>query len=351
MPLILVEENVENFWPLSLTRATFELRYGALSPIERALKQTRDIALRAREELAPYLRAKYGVPVNSDIEGEVFPGLPFATPWEILAKSNKLIAADYEMWTRGRINHRDSALVNGVHVIGRHRDLFIGARVHVQPGTVLDVTDGPIMIAPGVNIKCSYVQGPVFIGAGCTVESARVRPGTSIGAHCKVGGEIAATIFQSRVNKAHDGFVGHTWTGRWVNFGAMATTSNLKNNYGHIRFQRDMETTVDTGVQFLGSLVGDHTKIGILQGLTTGSHIGVGCSIFGGGVAPKYMPSFSWGGAGGWQEYRFDDFLKTVRATLGRRTTVLRAESEVVLRKVFEGTAAEREAFLAQIAQ
>ena len=129
-----------------------------------------------------------------------------------------------------------------------------------------------------------------------------------------------------------------------MNFGAGSTTSNLKNTYGPIRFQRDAQTTIETGVQFLGSLIGDHTKIGIGQFLTTGSYIGACCNIFGGGVAPKYIPCFSWGGAGGWQEYRFDDCLKTVHATLARRHAVLRPESQAVLRHVFEETRGEREA-------
>ena len=346
MPLVVAEESPENFGPLTQTRATFELRYGALCPLDRALQITDDVVLRARPELAPYLRAKTGLRVNEDIEGEPFPGLPAPTPWEILAHSSAHIAADFRDWEKRHSNCRDTTLMNGAHIIGDASDVFIGRGSVVQPGCVLDASGGPIIIAENVEVKFSHLAGPVFVGEGCTLDGARVRAGTSLGPNCKVGGEIAATIFQSRVNKGHDGFVGHTWAGRWVNFGAVSTTSNLKNTYGTIRFPLDGEQLIETGAQFLGSLIGDHTKIGIMQGLNTGSNIGAGCNVFGGGIAPKYVPSFCWGGQGGWSEHRFGDCIKTVKATLGRRNAVLRAESEAVLRAIFEATATERARFL-----
>ena len=347
MPLIVAEENPEIFGPLTQTRATFELRYGALCPLDRALQMTPDVALRCRPELAAYLRAKTGLPVNEDVEGDLFPGLPAATPWDILAHSDAHIAGDFHEWQKRHENHLDRTLMTGAHIVGDRRDIFVGRGSLIQPGCVLDATGGPIIIAERVQLKFSQIQGPVFVGAGSVLDGARLRPGTSLGPNCKVGGEISATIFQSRVNKAHEGFVGHTWAGRWVNLGALATTSNLKNTYGKIRFQLDSETIVETGAQFLGSLIGDHTKIGIGQLLTTGGNLGVGCNIFGGGVSPKYVPSFSWGGLEGWHQHRLDDCLKTVKYTLARRNAVLRPESEAVLRGVFEATASERARFLA----
>jgi UDP-N-acetylglucosamine diphosphorylase/glucosamine-1-phosphate N-acetyltransferase len=353
MPLVLYEDKPENFWPLTLTRATFELRYGALSPLERALRKSPHVVLRCRPELAPYVRARTGLPVNDDItpqdlvDAEPFPGLPGDAPWDVLTQSAKLITDDFCDWSRDHENHRDAALMPGAHIVGKREDVHIGEGSVVQPGCVLDATGGPIILAAGVQVKWTNIQGPAFVGRGCILDGARVRPGTSLGPHCKVGGEISATIFQSRVNKAHDGFVGHTWAGRWVNCGAGATTSNLKNTYGTIRYQRDSRITVETGKQFLGSIIGDHTKIGIGQLLNTGSNVGVGCNVFGGSVTVKYIPSFMWGGAGGWQEQRLESFLRAVGATLERRNTTLRPESEDVLRLVFERTAKERAALLA----
>lgn len=350
--LLLAEENPENFWPLTQTRATFELRYGALCPLDRALLQSRDVGLLCREELAPYLRARTKLPVNQDISEDArrgatpFPGLPAPTPWDVLLQSDVHIAADFDDWAARHENYRAAAMLPGAYLVGDEKLIHVGEYSRVFPGCVLDASNGPIILGRDVSVKFSQIQGPAFIGDGCVLDGARVRGGTSLGPFCKIGGEISATIFQSRVNKAHDGFVGHSWCGRWVNFGALATTSNMKNTYGPIRYQRDATTIVDTDAQFLGSLIGDHTKIGIGQMLNTGSNIGVGCNVFGGGVAPKYVPSFSWGGLSGWQEYRLDDCLKTVRATLARRQVPLRAESEKLLRWAYEKTADERRLFL-----
>ena len=38
-------------------------------------------------------------------------------------------------------------------------------------------------------------------------------------------------------NKSHEGFMGHSYVGKWVNLGAGTTTSNLKNTYGEISVQ------------------------------------------------------------------------------------------------------------------
>lgn len=347
--LIVEEENPENFFPLTHTRATFELRYGAWCPLDRAIAEAKNygwqVALRCRPELEKYLRAKTGLPVNEDIDGERFTGLPAQTPWDILSDSDELITADWELWNQtAPIAKR--TLPRGVHLIGNRADVYLSPTAMVQPGCVLDASNGPIIIAEGVQIKFSQIQGPVFVGAHCIVDGARLRPGTSLGPHCKVGGEVAASIFQSRVNKAHEGFVGHSWAGRWVNFGAMATTSNLKNTYGKIRYQRDEKTTIETGVQFLGSLIGDHTKIGIGQLLATGSNLGVGCNIYGGNLSPKYVPSFCWLGPDAAAEYHLEKCLQTVQATLARRNAKLRPASAQLLQYLFNATAAERASFI-----
>lgn len=352
--IIVEEENPERFFPLTHTRATFELRYGAWCPLDRAIAYTAkhgfNIALRCRPILEEYLRAKTGLPVNEDIDGERFSGLPAQTPWEILAKSDALITADWEEWNQTQPTGR-RVLPRGVHLIGNRSDVYLSESAVLQPGCVLDVSNGPIIIADGAQIKFSHIQGPVFIGTNCIIDGAKLRSGTSLGPHCKVGGEVSSSIFQSRVNKAHEGFVGHSWAGRWVNFGAMATTSNLKNTYGNIRYQQSEDTTIETGVQFLGALIGDHTKIGIGQLLSTGSNIGVGCNIFGGPVAPKFIPSYCWIDPQNAEEYRIDKCLQTVRATLARRNAKLRPASADLLEHHFASTHEERSHFIAQRSQ
>ena len=98
---------------------------------------------------------------------------------------------------------------------------------------------------------------------------------TSIGDHCRVHGEVSTTVFLGHANKSHDGFVGHSYLGRWTNLGASTVTSNLKNTYGSVAFwsPRGMR---DTGMQFLGTFFGDHAKTAIGTRLTTGGVVGAG---------------------------------------------------------------------------
>ncbi len=171
MPLLLVEEKPENFLPLTLTRATFELRYGAMCPLDRALQHTPNVALRCRPELAAYLRAKTGLPVNEDIEREtirrqVFPGLPAHTPWDILAQSNKLIAADFCDWNERHANHRDRALMPGAHLVGEANNVHIGQDSTVQPGCVLDATARPNHHRAGRDGEMVADSGAGFHRAG-----------------------------------------------------------------------------------------------------------------------------------------------------------------------------------------
>ncbi|HEX8833022.1 MAG TPA: hypothetical protein VF719_02415, partial [Abditibacteriaceae bacterium] len=146
MPLIVAEEYPENFGPLTLTRATFELRYGALCPLERALQITNDIVLQCRPELADYLRAKYNLPVNTGASGDLFQGLPAYTPWEILAQSDVLITADFENWSRTHANYCVTGIMPGAHIVGDASYIHVGEGAVVQPGCVLDVSNGPIII-------------------------------------------------------------------------------------------------------------------------------------------------------------------------------------------------------------
>ena len=352
--LVLREQTPEKFLPLTWTRATFELRYGAMSPLERALLVTKDIVLQCREEIAADVRARTGLRVNDDFVGNIEYSiqqssafdLPFDTPWQILTNSSSFITDDFKSWRERHTNFRDESLMNGAHIVGAREDVCIDEGSCVQPGCVLDATNGPIILGKNVVVKWSQIQGPVFVGDNCVIDGARLRNGVSVGARCKIGGEVSASIFQGNANKSHEGFVGNSWLGEWVNFGALATTSNLKNTYGTIRYQCDSRTRIDTQVQFLGSIVGDHAKIGIGQMLTTGSNIGVGCNVFGGGVAPNYVPSFSWGGVGGWSEYRRDDFLKTTEQVFARRNLQLSPSARDVLDRVFAATQVERERFL-----
>ena len=141
------------------------------------------------------------------------------------------------------------------------------------------------------------LEGPCYVGPGARVLGGYVRASILGPAVSVVRGEVSSTIFNGYANKAHDGFVGHSVIGHWVNLGAGTTTSNLKNTYGTVRLDGGRARTIDTGRQFLGSLIGDHAKTAIGTMLPTGTVVGAGANVFGGGLG-KYVPPFSWGASG-----------------------------------------------------
>jgi UDP-N-acetylglucosamine diphosphorylase/glucosamine-1-phosphate N-acetyltransferase len=163
--------------------------------------------------------------------------------------------------------------------------------------------------------------GPVAVAAGSSILGGRV-DSCSIGETSMVHGEISNTIVLGHTNKSHDGFVGHSYLGRWVNLGAGTITSNLKNTYGAVQLWTP-DGLCDTGAIKLGSFIGDHVKTGIGTRLTTGSLIGAGSNLYGGPMPPKYVPPFSWGEGDDLAMYRLDKFLENAARAMARRGVML----------------------------
>jgi UDP-N-acetylglucosamine diphosphorylase/glucosamine-1-phosphate N-acetyltransferase len=189
---------------------------------------------------------------------------------------------------------------------------------HIEPFVVLDATAGPILICRGATISSfTRIAGPCYIGENAIVVGDAIRA-CSIGETCKVRGEISNSIMLGYSNKGHTGFVGHSYLGRWVNLGAVTTTSNLKNTYGSVQMWTPGGMR-DTGCQFLGTLFGDHVKTGIGTMLTTGTVIGVGANIFGGRLGSKVVPPFGWGDGEPWDAYDLDKFIEVAGRMMARR--------------------------------
>ncbi|MDB4917399.1 MAG: hypothetical protein JWM95_5043 [Gemmatimonadetes bacterium] len=201
--------------------------------------------------------------------------------------------------------------------LGAH-DLFVEEGALIEPSVCFDLTGGPILIRAGAHVQSfTRLVGPLYVGQGSTVMADRVGT-SSIGDVCRVHGELSNTIFIGHANKGHDGFVGHSILGRWVNLGAGTITSNLKNTYGTVQLWTPAGIR-ETGLQFLGTLFGDHAKTGIGLRLTTGSVLGAGANVYGSEMPPKAVAPFSWGEAGAFQDYRLDKFLDVAGRVMARR--------------------------------
>ena len=209
------------------------------------------------------------------------------------------------------------------------------AGVTIEPWVVLDATAGPILIGRSASIRAfTRVVGPCFIGESTTILGGEVR-GSAIGPMCKVRGEVSSSIFIGYANKGHDGFIGHSCLGEWTNLGAGTTTSNLKNTYGTVAISTPTGVR-ETGMQFLGTLFGDHAKTGIGVRLTTGTILGAGANVFGSPMPPKLVPPFAWGDAPPYRTFDIEKFLVVAERVMARRSVSLQPAMRRTLVAAYE---------------
>jgi UDP-N-acetylglucosamine diphosphorylase/glucosamine-1-phosphate N-acetyltransferase len=222
-------------------------------------------------------------------------------------------------------------------------NIFIGKGTEIDGHVVLDARTGPILIEENVQIQSlTRVEGSCYIGQGTILVGGKVKSGTSIGPGCRIGGEIEQSIFLGHSNKYHEGFLGHSYVGEWVNLGALTTNSDLKNNYGSIKVMVK-GNLVDSGQAKVGAFIGDHAKTGIGTLLNTGVSLGFASNVFGGGmVKQKIIPPFFWGGAAGGETYRVDEAIQTAKIVLKRRNKELSSAEEDLFKKLFLLTENER---------
>ena len=282
------------------------------------------------------------------IHQEMFRGLPsrelpgtlISYSWDLVHQNAVQMASDF------------SHLNVGGQILGRiypnvtllnEKNIFIGEGAKIYPGVVLDAENGPIYIGKNATIMANAVlQGPCFVGESSLIKiGAKIYHGTSIGERCKVGGEVEASIIHSYSNKQHEGFLGHSYLGQWVNIGADSNNSDLKNNYSPVKVYADGQM-VDTGLTFAGLTMGDHAKCGINTMFNTGSVVGVMSNVFGTGFTPKFIPSFTWGGIETMDVYDCDKALETARRVMKRRNVEMSPAQEKMLREVFVMTEQER---------
>jgi UDP-N-acetylglucosamine diphosphorylase/glucosamine-1-phosphate N-acetyltransferase len=203
----------------------------------------------------------------------------------------------------------------------------------VEPGVVFDLRNGAVVLDQGAEVRSgTRLEGPIYVGPATKVLGGFLRASV-FGSECRVRGEVAASMFLGFANKSHDGFVGHSVIGPWVNLGAGTTTSNLKNTYGTVRLEIDGER-IDTGRLNVGSLIGDHAKTAIGTMLATGTVVSAGANVFGTPTPPKYIPPFAWGCSGS-ERMTEDGFLRVAERVMSRRNVIFSAERRESLRQAF----------------
>lgn len=254
--------------------------------------------------------------------------------WEIFQYNGDEIRADFNLLTSNRTSQEIS---NTNQVLGK-QDVFIekGAKVECS---ILNATEGPIYIGKdAVVMEGSIIRGPFALcDHGVIKMGAKIYGNTTLGPYCKAGGELNNVVMLGFSSKGHDGFLGNSVIGEWCNFGAGSNNSNLKNNYAKVKLWDYSEKRfVNTGLQFCGLVMGDHSKCAINTMFNTGTVIGVNCNIYGSGFPRNFVPSFSWGGSGGYKLYQFEKAMETAEIVMKRRGKELDSTERSILEHVFK---------------
>ncbi|MDR1453269.1 MAG: hypothetical protein LBJ25_04780 [Candidatus Margulisbacteria bacterium] len=403
---IFEDKGYVNLLPLTYTRPAYLLRSGLKTLLEKILTHLPEgpaqIILHCRKELQPWMKLQDKYPVNElraedtlFINGRLLASAPLKTSgknfllsyndvpllakldartmkkfilppvfslktfrayqpaetksslpianyfWDILAGSSADINADAQR--SGQLGQYLSSAARAQIV--NSQNIFVGHNVVLKPGVVLDASGGSIYIADHAEIlPNAVIMGPVYIGEKTLIKAAaKIYGGTVIGPVCKVGGEVENSTLLSCTNKQHDGFLGHSYLGEWVNLGAGTENSDLKNNYHPVKIQISPDREIDSGLQFVGCCLGDHTKTGIKTLLAGGAVIGCFNNIYGAGFQPKYLPSFVWNDTSSPPaEHQPDEAIQTAKIVMARRGFELGKEQEKIYRQVWQNSAKER---------
>jgi UDP-N-acetylglucosamine diphosphorylase/glucosamine-1-phosphate N-acetyltransferase len=219
-------------------------------------------------------------------------------------------------------------------IIGKKDDLYIAGNAKIYSHVVFDTSNGPVYVDKHSVIRpFSTIIGPSYIGHETIVDRAKVTA-SSIGPGCRIGGEVESCIFQGYSNKYHEGFIGHSFIGEWVNLGAMTTNSDLKNNYGEVRVFIGKKR-INSKMKKLGCFIADHTKLGIGTLIPTGAVIGSFVNFFGGGMTPLHVPAFTWLTSKKQERYDLMKALDTARTVLARRSRVIDEHYKGLIRRLF----------------
>ena len=255
-------------------------------------------------------------------------------PWEIFAKNAKAILDDFLLVTAGRKSMpipKSNKYMNPDYIF-----IEEGAAIECS---VLSAADGPIYLAADSEVmEGSLIRGPFVLGEHAKLKlGTKIYGGTTIGPHCKVGGEVSNSVIMGYSNKAHDGFLGNSVIGEWCNLGADTNNSNLKNNYSKVQiYNFAAKKYTDTGLQFCGLIMGDHSKCGINTMFNTGTVVGVSANIFGAGFPDKHIPSFTWGGVTDSETFQIDKAIELAERVYERRGMEFTAADKKIMNYLFK---------------
>ena len=253
---------------------------------------------------------------------------------DIFSKNDIALRADFNNLTA----NKDSQVISESNHVNNFSNIFIEEGAVVEC-CFLNASTGPIYIGKNAEVmEGSIIRGPFALCEGSVLKmGTKIYGATTIGPYSKVGGEVNNSVIFGYTNKAHDGFLGNSVLGEWCNLGADTNNSNLKNNYSQVQiWDYDNKVYANTGLQFCGIVMGDHSKTGINTMLNTGTWVGVCANIFGGSFPPKYVPCFSWGGAiDGFDTFELSKAIEVAQRVYERRSMVFDEKEQTLFTYLF----------------
>ena len=381
-----------NFYPLTLTRPISDLKVGFFT-----IRQKWEHQLNSKIECLAedYLAKKYGSPTYAEnvyVDARILPSSKVTLQIknlkidEALEYNNRIVAFHSSSLKFGEAEHLTpndfkkiypleetfvieknphiieyfkKELLNDIEWLKQNKKFSsLSASVQaIEPdqifleegakaeACIINASTGPVYIAKDAEImEGSMIRGPIALGSHSAIKmGAKIYGPVSIGEHCKVGGEVSDSIIHAYSNKGHDGFLGHSYLGEWCNIGADTNNSNLKNGYQKVKlWNYATERFEQSGMQFLGLIMGDHSKTAINTTINTGTTVGVACNIYGAGFPRNFTPSFTEGGAQGLKEANLNATFRTADAMMQRRKLSLNDEEKAILKECFIRTAKYR---------
>ncbi|KAA5536530.1 glucose-1-phosphate thymidylyltransferase [Taibaiella lutea] len=256
--------------------------------------------------------------------------------WDIFGLNGKAIESDFTLLTKDRQSQPLPAYVTAINP----SNIFVEEGAKIYP-CIINAEAGPVYIGKDAEI----MEGCIIRGAFAMCDhsvlkmASKVYSNTTLGPGCKVGGEVSNVVFFANSNKGHDGFLGNAVIGEWCNLGADSNCSNLKNNYDIVKIWDESQMkSVNTGLQFCGLMMGDHSKCGINTMFNTGTVVGVSCNLYGAGFPKVFVPSFSWGDHVKMVVYNINKAIETANRMMERRGLTLSEAEKEVLQHIFEQT-------------
>jgi UDP-N-acetylglucosamine diphosphorylase/glucosamine-1-phosphate N-acetyltransferase len=264
------------------------------------------------------------------------PVLRLENTWDIFSKNGEAMQADFDLLTKGR----KSAPISKTNSLVNPENIFLEEGASVEY-SILNASEGPIYLGKNSEVwEGNLIRGGFALCEKAVVKmGARIYGPTTVGPYSKVCGEISNSVLIGYSSKGHEGYLGNSVLGEWCNIGADSNNSNLKNNYAKVRlWNYDTEKFEQTGLQFCGLMMGDHSKTAINTMFNTGTVIGVNCNIYVPGFPRNFVPSFSWGGATGFTTYQPQKAYEAAKVMMARRGVEFNEMDAKILDHVFEET-------------